>query len=284
MLFNFALDFAIRRVQVNQDGLKLNGTHQLLVYAGDVNVLGGSVLTIEKNTEALVVASKGTELEVNADETKYMVNPNKGHSSILKRLQQSDPIFNMGVDDMRPAFNLEPKYRVTMLIREDWTGGSGSPPGIKGLIWFTNGSKMKEVTGAGIFGQSVKRRLSFSLGRYTTVFQAEIYAILACVHEIQFQKRPEKYISICSDSQASLKALQAVRMTSPLVHQCQKALNDISAWHVVGLYWVPGHAGVRGNEVADGLARGGSALGFPGPEPALGISRRDKEKVQSMVN
>ena len=55
---NNALDCAIRKVQVNQDGLKLNGTHQLLVYVDDVNILGGSVHTIEKNTEALVVGSK----------------------------------------------------------------------------------------------------------------------------------------------------------------------------------------------------------------------------------
>jgi hypothetical protein len=90
----------------------------------------------------------------------------------------------MGVDVRRPAFNLEPKYRVTLLTREDWSRGSGSPPEVKGLMWYTDGSKMKKGTGAGVYGQSVKRRLSFPLGRYTTVFQAEIYAILACIYVI----------------------------------------------------------------------------------------------------
>jgi hypothetical protein len=149
----------------------------------------------------------------------------------------------MGVDVMRSAFNLEPKYRVTMMTREDWTEGTGTPPGVKGLVWFTDGSKMREGTGTGIYGQSVGRRLSLPLGRYTTVFQAEICAILACVYKIQFQNRPEKYLRICSDSQAALKALQAVR-TSSLVHQCQKALNDITTRYVVGLFWVSGYAEV----------------------------------------
>jgi hypothetical protein len=73
LLLNFALEYTIRRVQVIQDGLKLNSTHQLLVYADDVNTFGGSVQTIKENTEVLVVVSKETGLEINADETKYMV-------------------------------------------------------------------------------------------------------------------------------------------------------------------------------------------------------------------
>jgi len=59
--------------KVKQDGLKLYGKYQLLVYADDGNILGGSIHTIKKNAKALVVASKEIGLEVNADKTKYMV-------------------------------------------------------------------------------------------------------------------------------------------------------------------------------------------------------------------
>ena len=52
--------------------MKLNGKHLLLVYADDVNILGGRVHTIKKNTEPLVVVSKKTGLEVNAEKNKYI--------------------------------------------------------------------------------------------------------------------------------------------------------------------------------------------------------------------
>jgi hypothetical protein len=50
LLFSFTLQYSIKRVQVNLDGLELNGTHQLTVCVDDVNILGGSVHTVKKNT------------------------------------------------------------------------------------------------------------------------------------------------------------------------------------------------------------------------------------------
>jgi len=87
LLFNFALEYAIRRVQVNQDGLKLNGTHQFLAYANDVNILGGSIYTLKENAEALVAVTRKIGLEVSADKTKYTVmsrDPNAGRNHSVR--------------------------------------------------------------------------------------------------------------------------------------------------------------------------------------------------------
>jgi len=88
-------------VKVNQDGFKLNATHQLLVYAADVNILGGRVHTVKKNREALVVASKARRLEVNADKTKYLV---------ISRDKNAGRIYNTRIDNSSTERVEEFKY------------------------------------------------------------------------------------------------------------------------------------------------------------------------------
>jgi len=104
------LEHAIRRVQANQDGLKLNGTHQLLAYADDVNILGGSVDTVKKIAEALVAATKEIGLEVIVHKTKYMT---------VSRDQKAGRIHSMKVVNSSIERVEEFKYLGTTLINQN---------------------------------------------------------------------------------------------------------------------------------------------------------------------
>jgi hypothetical protein len=92
LLFNFALEYAIRKFQQNQVSLKLNGTHQLLVCADDVHLLGDSVNIIKENSETLLEANRDTGLEINAEKTKYMImshHLNSGQDQNIRIVNES---------------------------------------------------------------------------------------------------------------------------------------------------------------------------------------------------
>jgi hypothetical protein len=92
LLFNYSLEYAIRKVQENQIGLELNETHQLLVYTDDINLLGDIINTIKEDAETLLGASRDISLEINAEKTKCMImyrHQNSGQSQNIRTATQS---------------------------------------------------------------------------------------------------------------------------------------------------------------------------------------------------
>ncbi|KAJ8915313.1 hypothetical protein NQ315_014821 [Exocentrus adspersus] len=105
-----------------------------------------------------------------------------------------------------------------------------------------------------------------------TVFQAERHAIELCGRELEKRGPNRRSIKIFSDSQAALKALGSYRCTSKAVLNCQQTLSRVGRTNRLTLVWIPGHVDLKGNEVADSLARRGAASEFIGPEPVLSLS------------
>jgi hypothetical protein len=92
LLYNFALEYVSGKVQEQQVGLKLNGTHQLLGSADDVNLLGDNIDSIKKDTETLIDDSKEVGLEINVEKTKYMLlsrHQNAGKNHDIKTANRS---------------------------------------------------------------------------------------------------------------------------------------------------------------------------------------------------
>jgi hypothetical protein len=95
LLFNFFLEYAIRRVQENQVGLKCDGTHLLLVYADDVNLLGDNVNTIKESTEGLMDAVKEDGLE-ERQKNKYILCRHQ-HAEQNRNVKTSNTSFEVGL-------------------------------------------------------------------------------------------------------------------------------------------------------------------------------------------
>lgn len=188
-------------------------------------------------------------------------------------LELSDELLrriNMMTDEMPSIKIFKRNYKTQIPTREEWKQNTRSPSA-DCLIWYTDGSKTEAGTGAGIYSESLQLQLWSSLGQYSTVFQTEMYAIIACAEENLKRKVENKTIYILSDSQASIKALISCKVNSRLVLNAVKSLNRLGRKNKVRLIWVPGHEGIPGNEKADELARIGSGGVMFGPEPCLGL-------------
>ena len=104
------------------------------------------------------------------------------------------------------------------------------------------------------------------------MFQAEVLAILEVAKNLLLQKMRNQSIVVLVDSQAAIKILINCAVTSITVFNCIRNLNHLGKQNHFSIAWIPGHAGVHGNEVADYLAKSGSKSKIHGPERFITVT------------
>ena len=196
---------------------------------------------------------------------------NCGHSTVWMRQTQEEPLLLAPCDYIPRVTVLDRKFSVIIPSREECETIIHSFEENDNFIFYTDGSVTNSGSGAGIFCERLQLNSFFSLGNYTTILQAEIFAITVCIQKCIELLLVGKPICICSDSQAALRALQSYSVTSVSILECIKLLNRMSAVELVTLLWIPAHSGFRGNAIADNLAKQGSSSAFTGPEPCLAL-------------
>lgn len=134
----------------------------------------------------------------------------RGHLSVLKDFKINSLINHE--DWMNRQYNFERLFNVTFPSRTEWeSGGPNIRPG--SVVFFTDGSKINDRVGAGVTGPGIN--ISISMGKWQTVFQAEIQAIIECTSICL--RRNYEHANIFSDSYASLEAIKSFTCTSKLV-------------------------------------------------------------------
>ena len=149
---------------------------------------------------------------------------------------------DMRSDHTIPVYNYSKIFSV-IIDKDYWRNKDPEVPK-DALIWFNDGSRTDLGTGSDIYGLKPNKSYSFSLGKFATVFQTEIYAILLCAYENKRRTYKNKRILTFSDRQAALKALSGPKVISRLVEECQEALSALATLNEVsrlgaGAPWHP---------------------------------------------
>jgi hypothetical protein len=126
------------------------------------------------------------------------------------------------------TFNIsERKFSVDFPTKEDWSSECVDLIAPDGLVFFTDGSLCKERADSSIFSDILNFRESYALGSHATVFQSEIYAILACSEYCILEGIVNRAISICSHIRAALIALKSYAVSFEVVLQCGDSLLEL---------------------------------------------------------
>lgn len=130
---------------------------------------------------------------------------------------------------------------------------------------------MDDRAGAGIYSEKLNLSCALTLGRFVSVYQAEMLSVMHALDHLIDGQIYGKKIVIALDNQSVIRCMQRTDTTSKLAAECLTKLNRCAQANELTLMWVKGHSGTEQNEIADSLAREGSANEFCGPEPRIAI-------------
>jgi len=262
------------RLDVGSAKKELNEIQRLVC----ICVTGAMKSTATTAIEALInLPPVQAELQAKAFATADRLSQNglwtpnftSGHGKIKDVI--TDEVFAMPRDRMRPETDFVRRFEAVIPSRSEWLEGWPSRVSSEGIVSFTDGSETSGGAGAGVFSPGCGVEMWYHLGRFANVNQAETFAALKGVQEAIPTEACGKNVTVCSDSEALIRALVSPVVTSRLMKELRETLNRAGLKNQVRLVWVPGHSGVEGNEKADELARKGSAALSCGPEPIIPI-------------
>ena len=148
------------------------------------------------------------------------------------------------------------RFEIINESRQWWDSNQVPPASERSVMCYTDGSKLKDGSaGSAVYLERTGETYMMPLHNWCSVLQAEVIAITKAAELLITTEVANKTISIYTDSKSSLSALGALKTNSHCIKQCSQALNKLSESNQVTLYWLPGHTGHVGNEVADTLAR-----------------------------
>nr|AMS38355.1 hypothetical protein [Bactrocera tryoni] len=160
-------------------------------------------------------------------------------------------------DYMIPLFNWERRFKVN-IEKDGWRKGMLATRNTLNI--YTDGSKMDDGVGAGIYCPELGIRQPFKLPDHCSIFQAEVFAIAKAAELASNAPAGNSRVNIYVDSQAAIKAVTSYRISARSVLGSRAAVESVARSKQLHFYWVPGHKGIEGNEIVDEIAKNGVRL------------------------